>query len=385
LLLERNLSIGSLFRAALVSGCAALATWGSLATPASAAKIEVINVPGSPLSLVMLSGDIVKGDSDRFYEVTKDLDRASIALSSPGGSVSEALSIGAQLRDKNFATMVLPDEECASACALIWVSSYRRYMSASSKIGFHAAYTTVNGKPRETGMGNAEIGSYLTHLGLRVEAIRFITHAPPDQIALLTLNRARALGIEVYEQDGFSVTPPSAKPTLDAYVKKATSYLSLARDCSDLFGLDGQMLRRRGEDTIKQGHAEFGGDAFGRLLVMEVDVVKEDMRQNGFIGFCLNALKRVQTADGQLVSSPSFDCGRAGTPTEKGICDNPDLIARDRAMGILYRVILSDRKGAAMSQFRTAQMQWSKVRNSCGSDQQCLISAYDLRLSKLGR
>ena len=63
---------------------------------------------------------------------------------------------------QNFATMVLPDEECASACALIWISSYRRYMSASSKIGFHAAYTTVDGKPRETGMGNAEIGSYLT-------------------------------------------------------------------------------------------------------------------------------------------------------------------------------------------------------------------------------
>ena len=135
------------------------------------------------------------------------------------------------------------------------------------------------------------------------------------------------------------MTLPSAKPTLDAYVKKATSYLSLARDCSDLFGLDGQMLRRRGEDTIKQGHAEFGGDAFGRLLVMEVDVVKEDMRQNGFVGFGLNALKRVQAADGPLVSSPSFDCARAGTPTEHAICDNPDLIARDRAMGILYRVL----------------------------------------------
>jgi len=289
------------------------------------------------------------------------------------------------LRARNFATMVLPGEECASACALIWISSHRRYMSASSKIGFHAAYTTVDGQPRETGMGNAEIGSYLTHLGLRVEAIRFITHAPPDQIALLTLDRARALGIEVYEQDGLSVTPPSAKPTLDAYVKKATSYLSLSKDCADLFGLDETMLRRRGEDTMKQGHAEFGGEAFGRLLVMEIDIVKEDIRQNGWVGFCLSALKRVQTADGVLVTSPSFDCRRAGTPTEHAICRNPDLMARDRAMGILYGVLLNDRKGAAKSQFRNAQVQWSKVRNACGGDQKCLMSAYDLRLSQFGQ
>jgi hypothetical protein len=66
-------------------------------------------------------------------------------------------------------------------------------MSANSNIGFHAAYITVDGQFRETGMGNAEIGSYLTHIGLRVEAIRFITHAPPEGMARLTVSRARAL------------------------------------------------------------------------------------------------------------------------------------------------------------------------------------------------
>ncbi|KUL92579.1 hypothetical protein DK26_28330, partial [Bosea sp. WAO] len=51
----------------------------------------------------------------------------------------------------------------------------RRYMFKTSRIGFHAAYRTRNGQAQESGMGNAEIGSFLTHLGLRIEAIRYFT------------------------------------------------------------------------------------------------------------------------------------------------------------------------------------------------------------------
>src|SRR5262245_28111834 len=149
---------------------------------AGAADFKTLKLADTNVSLVFVTGVIAKGDAERFSEIVGALStaKATIVLESPGGLVSEALDIGAQPRQRDFATMVLPDKECFSACALIWIASTRSYMSASSNIGFHAAYITVDGQSRETGMGNAEIGFYLTHLGLRVEAIRFITNAPPE-------------------------------------------------------------------------------------------------------------------------------------------------------------------------------------------------------------
>lgn len=120
----------------------------------------------------------------------------------------EALRIGATIRRNNFATMVAADGECYSACGLVWLASERRYMAPSSQIGFHAAYRQVGDYLEESGEANAQIGSYLTHLGLRVEAIRFFTQSGPHEMELLTPSRARVLGVELYLQNDGRITPP---------------------------------------------------------------------------------------------------------------------------------------------------------------------------------
>ncbi|MFP3702229.1 hypothetical protein SB758_42815, partial [Burkholderia sp. SIMBA_013] len=74
-----------------------------------------------------------------------------------------------------------------------------------------------NGEYRESGVANAEIGSYLTHLGLRIESMRYFTIAGPNDFLLLTPEKARALGIETYKVDGANITTPSAAPTVDIY------------------------------------------------------------------------------------------------------------------------------------------------------------------------
>lgn len=99
----------------------------------SAAEIELLDLPGE-VDLVSIKGEISEGDSDRFYDLVKERERVTVVLQSPGGLVKEALQIGAEIRMKNFATMVASDGECFSACGLIWVSGARRYMSPTSRL-----------------------------------------------------------------------------------------------------------------------------------------------------------------------------------------------------------------------------------------------------------
>ncbi|PTE06312.1 hypothetical protein [Mesorhizobium helmanticense] len=129
-------------------------------------------------------------------------------------------------------------------------------MSASSKIGFHAAYREENGEYKESGVAKAEIGSYLPHLGLRIEAIRFFTIAGPNDFLLLTTEQARALGIDVFEQDGLKVT------TVDIYAGRFVSYGMLCSRCEGFLLFDKGIVERETLEAIKAGQQIAGNDAW---------------------------------------------------------------------------------------------------------------------------
>lgn len=166
---------------------------------AHAADIKLAVPPTKDEPGVMtVSGPIVEGDADAFWKIAPKTGKVLVVLSGPGGLIYEALKIGSQIRMRGWYTSVAVKQECYSSCALIWVSSDYRYFRSDSPVGFHAAYkTTENGKDVESGMVNADIGSYLTHAGLQREAIQFITGAPPEKVAILSLDIAGMLGIDV--------------------------------------------------------------------------------------------------------------------------------------------------------------------------------------------
>lgn len=112
-----------------------------LSCEARAAEFDIIHPPGTQFAIVIMKEAIVEGDADKFEAVIGSIEKATVMLSGPGGSVAEALRIGAFIRSHSFATMVLPDQQCYSACALIWISAFRRYLAKTSLIGFHAAWT----------------------------------------------------------------------------------------------------------------------------------------------------------------------------------------------------------------------------------------------------
>ena len=107
---------------------------------ADAAQVFANFGPGGNCA-VTFKGEIKVGDENVFNALTPDCNGGGVLLKSDGGSLIAGLRIGELIREKGLETAVAFDARCASACALAWLGGTKRYMSTSSQIGFHAAYT----------------------------------------------------------------------------------------------------------------------------------------------------------------------------------------------------------------------------------------------------
>ena len=255
--------------------------------PATGAEISILEIPDQNFNFVVLKGEITIGDAKRFVETVNSLDRATVILESPGGLVDDALQIGAEIRLRNYATMVLPDTGCHSACGLLWVSGARRYMSSTSQIGFHAAFREENGEFMESGVANAEIGSFLTHLGLRIEAIRFFTIAGPKELLQLTPERARALGIEVYEQNGTEVITPNQNPVADVYVDRFVAFAFLKARCVEFLQPQLLAIENGTKDAFAKGNEMVGAEQWANLMTQRLNGIKKDVNSNDALQRCI--------------------------------------------------------------------------------------------------
>lgn len=68
--------------------------------------------------------------------------------------------------------------------------------------------------------------------------------------------------------------------------------------------------------------------------------------------------------------APSFNCARAGTPSEVAIRRDPDLAGLDRELAQVYAAA-----GDAPAASSTQQRAWMKRRDACGADAACLRHA----------
>ena len=351
---------------------------------ARAAEITVIKIPGLEFSFVRVKGEIVEGDGNKFYEAVDGIDRATVVLDGPGGIIKEALQIGSKIRLRNYATMVADNAECYSACGLIWVSGARRYMSASSQIGFHAANRAEKGEYQESGVANAEVGSFLTLLGLRIEAIRFFTTAGPSEILLLTPERARALGIDIFELSRGDLVTPEKDPTVDVYADRFVALASLKARCTPFFLPKLSMIERGVKIAYEKGNKIVSGEMWVKLMTQRLDSVKREFDVKGTLLYCIDIESELRRQDVPTgIDGPSFACRDASTPTELAMCEDRDLWAKDRAMNAIYLFVRRLAEVPVRKRLLAAQREWLGRRNSCGADTECLNRVYDDRLEEL--
>jgi hypothetical protein len=190
------------------------------AVPASAA-IQHSRLEGGTEG-IYVTGEILEPDQAAFEELAERYPRAVVFLDSPGGSLLPAIEIGKLARRKGYATVVLDQSTCNSACALIWLAGTPRYLEGAANLGFHASYTEQGGRLVETGVGNAIVGHYLSQLELSEKAVIFATSATPYEINNLTAaNRGEA-------EIGFE-TSIAGLPAPDRTLLVDTSVLQKAR------------------------------------------------------------------------------------------------------------------------------------------------------------
>ena len=356
-------------------------------TQAEAAEIDLIDGLSPGQKAILIRGPITSGDDERFYQLTKGMERASVFLESPGGVVDAGISIGAEIAMRGFTTLVLDGEGCHSVCAVIWVSGARRYMSPNASISVHAAYrVSGNAAPEESGVANAKIGAYMNELGLSRTAIEYFTIAKPDEPLMpITPEIAQALDIDVFVQDGDQVITPAERPSPRLIARQVTELAGIGNSCAELLGVSTVGLRALAEGILQNGHDLFGAATFSALLPEYADATKTEMRELGTVKWCLTAeasLRRDGVSTG--IVGPSYDCGKAATDTELVICASPDLWAMDRAVSNLYFLFRRAAASAERTAFLDDQRAWLARRNACGGLQACLMERYSSRLFDMG-
>jgi uncharacterized protein YecT (DUF1311 family) len=80
--------------------------------------------------------------------------------------------------------------------------------------------------------------------------------------------------------------------------------------------------------------------------------------------------------------SPSFDCTKAKTSTEKTICGDFDLAGLDRSVTKAYRDAVQA-QGDDGAGLRKTQAEWLKERDACGSKTDCIYNLEWARVEEL--
>jgi hypothetical protein len=140
---------------------------------------------------------LILNDDEEFRAKTGSLTQAIISFESNGGNLLAGIRIGTLIRKRNFVTLVQAGSQCASACALAWLGGSARQMGDGARIGFHSASRNYGGLHVESPAGNALVGAYLNQLGMRSDAVIYVTKSAPASMTWLTIADAQRLGFEV--------------------------------------------------------------------------------------------------------------------------------------------------------------------------------------------
>ncbi|MER9048253.1 ATP-dependent Clp protease proteolytic subunit [Mesorhizobium sp. M0923] len=211
---------------------AALAAFGiTAAAPAYALDVSVKTRDMGPFgasSSVYLSGPVETGDAEKLWNAIRVLDLKSpsaalhVTISSPGGSVAEALKIGRLL---NKLPTILPvtitsqvgiegeplsgPGDCASACVLIYLGATYRFLDPASHIGVHqfSFRDDSNLNSAETAsvaqLLAADVTEYLREVRVDPSLFSVMSQTFPEDIHWIDhseLNALRVVNENVYDQ-----------------------------------------------------------------------------------------------------------------------------------------------------------------------------------------
>jgi hypothetical protein len=166
---------------------------------------------------LMATGTITLGISAAFAaEVGKHGDYIkTVVLNSPGGSVSDALTMGRLIRDSKFATEVEAGKTCASSCPLVFAGGVERRAGDRAVIGVHqvaALASATNGPPRDemdvAQRISAQCQRYLGDMGVSLQVWVHAMETAHDRLFVFKPDELKSLNIVT----AIAATAPAPKP-----------------------------------------------------------------------------------------------------------------------------------------------------------------------------
>jgi hypothetical protein len=172
--------------------------------PAVTSDLEALK---DPLTIALeaggeltLTGTIEPGSAARFAAEVEARGEyvKTVTFDSPGGSVTDAVTIGELIHERGFATRVAAGKICASSCPLAFAGGRERQATEASAIGVHQIYAAVNVAELPAGMRaageamsdaqrtTAAITRHLTAMGVDAAVWLHALETPPDRLYYLS-------------------------------------------------------------------------------------------------------------------------------------------------------------------------------------------------------
>ena len=145
---------------------------------------------------ILFAGPISDGDTERFtnfLDKNKETSFSFVALHSPGGTVSEALSLGREIRDRKLKTVLSSNAFCFSACPYVMAGGSERIFSSHSLLGVHQHYFTENlyipvyFAVQTVQEGQANTFKHLKKMGISTDVMEHILDTPPEEIYIFNV------------------------------------------------------------------------------------------------------------------------------------------------------------------------------------------------------
>lgn len=138
---------------------------------------------------VSASGTINDGDAHTLRKLVASPGKTTVVVfNSLGGSVTEAMEMGRDIRRSNAATIVPNGSRCLSACILAFIGGEVRVVSEKGQLGSHQFYWPEGEAPNSAqatqisqSMSSAVLRHFLA-LGIDPEALTLIMDTPPDDM-----------------------------------------------------------------------------------------------------------------------------------------------------------------------------------------------------------
>jgi hypothetical protein len=166
---------------------------------------------------LMATGTITPGISEAFAaEVSRHGEYIkTVVLSSPGGSVADALTMGRLIREKKFATEVEAGKFCASSCPLVFAGGVERRAGDRAAIGVHqvaAISSAANGPPRDEMKVAQNISArcqrYLADMGVNLQVWVHAMETPPDKLFVFKPDELKSLNMVTATPASAPAAPP---------------------------------------------------------------------------------------------------------------------------------------------------------------------------------